>query len=122
MGESINNSIPAGDEQELTSDPAEIIELERLPTAASVGLTSQDIQINRGLVMDSLHYSPSSHFYHSSDEDMNPNSEITFNYNNRIPEEVESPRKSHSPEVERPSYVRTTGSLMFQYRFSQISI
>ena len=118
MGESINNSIPAGDEQELASDPAEIIELERLPTAASVGLTSQDIQINRGLVMDS----PSSHFYHSSDDDMNPNSEITFNYNNRIPEEVESPKESHSPEVERPSYVRTTGSLMFQYRFSQFSI
>ena len=113
-------SIPAGEESEV-SDSAGMIELERLPTAASVNITSSDIQINRGMVLDSAH------FYESSDEDFASPAERP----------AESPRDAPSPVLpgvsmegegalsggsesalsgglETPPHVRTTGSLAFQ--------
>ena len=118
--DSMGASIPAGEESEV-SESAGMIELERLPTAASVNITSSDIQINRGMVLDSAH------FYESSDEDFASPAE----------RHAESPRDAPSPVLpgvsmegegvltggsegvltgglETPPHVRTTGSLAFQ--------
>lgn len=72
--EADGRSIPAEEESE-ASDVAGMIELERLPTAASVGLTSSDVQINRGMVLDSSQWPRDSHFYESSEEEFSPPAE-----------------------------------------------
>ena len=123
--DSMDASIPAGEESEV-SDSAGVIELERLPTAASVNITSSDIQINRGMVLDSSLWPQTSHFYESSDEDLASPAEL------RAKPRTESPRDpvaevSLSEEgltggseggltggLETPQHVRTTGSLAFQ--------
>ena len=117
-------SIPAGEESEV-SDSAGMIELERLPTAASVNITSSDIQINRGMVLDS------SHFYESSDEDLASPAELPAESPAGSPRGAPSAVLSGvssslggtlnggsegavSGGLETPPHVRTTGSLAFQ--------
>ena len=120
-------SIPAGEESEV-SDFAGTIELERLPTAASVNITSSDIQINRGVVLDSSQWPHSSHFYESSEEELMPPDDSPLSAHQPDPSGVSSAqgvltrgsagvltRGSAGGEnsLEAPQHVRTTDSLVF---------
>ena len=125
--DSMGQSIPAGEELEV-SDSAGTIELERLSTTASVGISANDIQINRGMVLDSSQWPHSSHFYESSEEELMPPDDSPLSAHQPDPSGVSSAqgvltrgsagvltRGSAGGEnsLEAPQHVRTTDSLVF---------